>query len=254
MSRLQKTLRQACCAALGLSLACGAGAQQQLVIGQGSALNLGSGSLDIGCRDLAVNGNLAVNNGTLAGARHVNATGAVQGGTGTLAFSGDLSAVGTLQPESGTVRSQDGCGTTVSRIQGVHQFFRFVAQSDLGRQLIFPAGATQDVAGRIELIGGAARLLVRSSALDSLALIRLASSATWFVNRIDARDVGATPDSPFIAPLDPVAYDSIDRGNTPRLLGTDGTPVPVPTQSGLGALLMALLLVGVGTVQLRAKR
>jgi hypothetical protein len=222
---------------------------QHLVIGQGSSLDLGTSTIDLGCRDLVVAGTLALGSGTLSAARNVDATGSLQGGNGTLAFSGDLNAAAALVPGSSTVRSQDGCASTRTRIVGAHQFHRFVAQTDSGREVVFPAGLTQSIANRIELLGGTSRLVVRSSVLDTLALIQVISGS-WLVNRIDVRDVGATINSIYIAPAPPNIYDSIDRGNSPRFLGGDA-PLPIPAQSWLGLLLLALLLAAMAAVRLR---
>lgn len=224
-------------------------AAQQFIVGQGSRLDLGTSTLDVGCRDLVVAGELALASGALTAARNVDATGSVQGGSGLLAFSGDLNIASAFVPGTSTVRSQDGCASTRTRIVGAHQFHRFVAQTDSGRELVFPAGLTQNVANRIELLGGTARLVVRSSVLDTLALIQVISGS-WLVNRIDVRDVGATLNSVYIAPGPPDVYDSIDRGNSPRFIGADA-PLPIPAQSWLGLLLLASLLAVVAAVRLR---
>jgi hypothetical protein len=222
---------------------------QQFIVGQGSRLDLGTSTLDVGCRDIVVAGEFTLSAGTLTGARNVDATGSMQGGSGTLAFSGDLNVAASFTPGTSTVRSQDGCASTGTRIVGANQFHRFIAQTDSGRELVFPAGVTQNVANRIELLGGTARLVVRSSVLDSLALIRVVSG-TWAVNRIDVRDVGASLDSLYIAPLPPETYDSVDRGNSPRFLGGD-IPLPIPNLSWLGLLLLAALLAVAAAARLR---
>jgi hypothetical protein len=237
------------CMCLLLAAAPLAAQAQQLVIGQGSSLDLGTSTLDIGCRDLVVAGTLALGSGTLSAARNVDATGSVQGGNGTLAFSGDLNAAAALVPGSSTVRSQDGCASTRTRILGAHQFHRFVAQTDTGREIVFPAGLTQNIGNRIELLGGIARLVVRSSVPDALAFIQVVSGS-WLVNRIDVRDVGATINSIYIAPAPPEAYDSIDGGNSPRFLGGDAV-LPIPSQSWATLLLLAAMLAAAAGFRLR---
>lgn len=239
--------------ALILGLSASAAPAQQLTVGQGASLSLGSGTLEVGCRDLQVSGSLDMAAGTLAGARHVSASGAVLGGSGTLALSGDLDAAGALAPQSGTVRSEDGCGSAATRIQGAHAFFRLIAQTDVGRSLVLPAGQTQNIASRLELAGGAARLIVRSSTPGALALMGLPAAGTWAISRIDVQDVGMTPDSPFVGPQDPSVYDSIDRGNTPRLLGADMEVVPVPALSNGGLFALLLGIAGLGMLLLNTR-
>lgn len=228
---------------------CSQAAAQQFIVGQGSRLDLGTSTLDVGCRDVVVAGELALASGALAAARNVDATGSVQGGSGLLAFSGDLNIAAAFVPGTSTVRSQDGCASTRTRIVGAHQFHRFVAQTDTGRELVLPAGLTQNIANRIELLGGTARLVVRSSVLDTLALVQVISGS-WLVNRIDVRDVGATINSLYIAPGPPDVYDSIDRGNSPRFLGFD-VPLPIPSQSWLSLLLLAMLLAATAAFRFR---
>lgn len=226
---------------------------QQFRIGQGATLSLGSGTIEAGCHDVSVDGSLLVADGSLSGARNLAATGSLFGGSGTLAFSGNLDAAGALNPQAGTILSEDGCSSTATSINGAHTFHRFVGQTDSGRQLLFPAGLTQQINSRVELLGGTARLVVRSSATDALALLRLSASGSWLVNAIDLRDVGATEDSPFIAPQDPAVYDSIDLGNSPRLLGGDPivVPVVVPTLSLKGLLLLLLAMAALAAFHAR---
>jgi hypothetical protein len=237
------------CICLLLAAAPLAAQAQQLVVGQGSTLDLGTSTLDLGCADLVVSGTLALGSGTLSSARNVDATGSMLGGNGTLAFSGDLNVAAALVPGSSTVRSVDGCASTRTRVLGAHQFHRFVAQTDSGREIVFPAGLIQNVGNRIELLGGTARLVVRSSVTDTLAFIQVVSGS-WLVNRIDVRDVGATINSIYIAPAPPGNYDSIDLGNSPRFLGGDAV-LPIPSQSPMTLLLLAMMLAAAAMFRLR---
>lgn len=224
---------------------------QQLIVGQGAILSLGGGTLDVGCSDVSVQGSLDIAAGTLRGARNFSASGTVQGGTGTLAFSGNLSAAATLNPQSGTVRSEDGCSSTGSTLSGAHTFFRLVAQTDVGRSFVLPAGGTQTIGSRLELTGGTARLVLRSTIPGMLALLDMPVAATWAVSRIDVQDVGMTPTSPYVAPQDPTAYGSIDRGNSPRLLGVDVDLTPIPALSTWGLLALMLSMLGFGMFTVR---
>ncbi|MGE4073365.1 MAG: IPTL-CTERM sorting domain-containing protein [Lysobacterales bacterium] len=220
-------------------------------MGQGASLSLGGGTLNVGCSDVSVQGSLDIGAGTLSGARNFSASGAVQGGTGTLAFSGNLSAAAALTPQSGTVRSEDGCNSTGSTLTGAHNFFSLIAQTDIGRSFVLPAGATQHIGSRLELTGGAARLVLRSTIPGMLALLDMPAAATWAVSRIDAQDVGMTPTSPYVAPQDPTNYGSIDRGNTPRLLGVDVDLTPIPALSTWGLLALMLGMLGIGMFTVR---
>lgn len=217
---------------------------QQLIIGSGARLDLGSSMVDAGCRDLQLAGLLDLGTGILRNVRDVLPGGSVRGGSGTLSLSGDLSLGTSLLAQSGTVRVTDGCGRTQSRIIGNHQFNRFVADTASGRTLVLPAGGTQFIASALELTGGVQRLLLRSSAPGSVSYLALAVTGTQLISRVDVQDVGAPITGQYLAPQLPSFSDSIDQGNTPRFfLGGDDAIVPVPTLSITGLLLLILSLV-----------
>ncbi len=73
-----------------LTLATGASAAQ-LTVGSGSSVDLGTGSLDLGCADLTVTGTLSAGTAGFSQARDVtiDPTGLVNGNSATLAVAGD---------------------------------------------------------------------------------------------------------------------------------------------------------------------
>lgn len=218
---------------------------QQLIVGSGARLQLGSSTVDAGCRNLAIAGTLDLGSGQLTGARDVQASGALLGGSGTLALNGDLAAATALQPQSGTVRIGDGCDRGSSLLTGAHQFNRLVVDIAGDHTLWLPANQTQVIAQGLTLDGGTQRLLMQSSSLGQVGFLALANGGSQAVNRVDAIDVGAPPTAQFLAPNLPAVYDSIDRGNTPRFFA-DQPVLPVPTQSPFSmiVLLAALMLAG----------
>ncbi len=223
---------------------------QQFVIGSGASLSLGSSQVDAGCRDFEIAGTLDIDAGSLHGVRDLVANGLLRGGSGLIALSGDLAAAGALQPEGGTVRISDGCGSSDSQLTGNHQFNRLTVQNSASYELVLPAGGTQFIASALELLGGAQRLAMRSTAPGVVSFLSLAGNGTQLVDRVDAIDVGAPPSGQFLAPQEPASYDSIDRGNTPRFLGAE-VIVPIPTLSTFGLYSLLLLLVVVALAQLR---
>lgn len=232
-----------------LGAAAGADAQQ-LVVGAGARLTLGTSVMEAGCSDVQVSGTLEVAAGTLRGARHLAVPGSLRGGSGLVSLSGDLAAAGTLVPETGTVRIVDGCGSSESRVDGDHQFNRFSVQTSAPHRLVLPAGGTQAIASALELIGGVERLVLRSSANGVVSLLSLAAGGSQTVHRVDALDVGAPPAGQFLAPNLAASYDSIDRGNTPRFFA-DQPNYPVPMLSPGGLLGLILLLCSLAWIQLR---
>lgn len=212
----------------------------QLSVGSGATLKLGSGTLEVGCRDLAILGILDIGSGTLRGARDVGTDGTLVGGSGTLSLSRNLTVTGSLQPQTGTVALVDGCGSTASSVSGVTGFYRFLVSSSQGRSLFLPAGQTVAIGNRLELVGTGVLLPVRSSQSGVVSYLRLASSATQGIDRVQVRDVGAPDDAPWLAPQAPATYNSVDLGNSPRFFLDANTAIP--TLSPPAIALLALLL------------
>jgi len=239
MSRTSTARAVVLCLLLGAS----AVHAQQLLVGSGSRLTLGSGTLLAGCADVRIDGSADIAAGNLRGARNVRVDGVMQGGTGTLSLSGDLAAPGLL-PQSGTVRIESGCATAGSTLSGNHSFNRLIVDSTTAFALVLPAGATQTIAAALVLRGGIERLVLRSSTPGALALLWLMHGASQSILRIDAIDIGAPEPAQYLAPVDPASIDSIDRGNTPRFLGgiAFAAPLFIPTLSELWLGLLLLLI------------
>ena len=228
---------------------------QQLIIGNGAQMQMGSAQLDLGCRDLEVLGTLSMESGTVRGVRDVRAVGPLTGGNGHLRLSGDLDAATALIAQSGTVEIEDGCGRTQSRIVGSHSFNRLFLHSVAGRLQLLPGAQTQSIAGSLDLEGGTDRLRLRSDTAGSVALLNLATNASQRVVRIDVEDVGAPPESQYLAPDLPASYDSIDRGNSPRFFSQNDQPVhPVPLMSPPAAAILLVLMAAICWYQLRSTR
>lgn len=238
-------------AVLGLFLFASAAGAQQLVVGSGSQLLLGSGVLEAGCADVHVAGTLDIGSGSLRGARDVRADGALRGGSGVLALSGNLDAASGLLPQSGTVRIESGCGRAGSSLIGNHQFNRLTVENTAAFALTLPAGGTQAIATALVLRGGVERLVLRSSTPGALSLLSLTAGASQSIQRVDVMDVGAPTEPQSLAPVDPASIDSIDRGNSPFFfLGEfvgNLEPLVIPTLSTLwlGVLLSLMALLAV---------
>lgn len=225
---------------------------QQLVVGSGAQLSMGSSVIETGCRDIRIEGSLDLGSGALQGMRDLAVPGALLGGSGLISLSGNLAAAGTLLPQMGTVRIVDGCGSAESRLAGNHQFNRLSVQTSAAHTLVLPAGGTQFISSALDLIGGAQRLVIRSSTATVLSYLSLAPAGSQSVDRVDAIDVGAPPTGQFLAPQAPDFYNSIDRGNTPRFLGGEEY-VPIPTLSPWALVSLLLLITGLALTQLRSQ-
>jgi hypothetical protein len=238
-----------CAALAGLCIA-QASFAQQLVVGSGARLVMGSSIVDAGCRDVQIAGQVDITSGTLQGVDNLSVSGLLNGGSGLIALSGDLSAASTLNAQSGTVRIGDGCGSTESRLIGDHQFNNFQVQTSAPHALELPAGGTQVVASSLQLVGGSARLEMRSASPGVVSFLSIPGSGTQLVDRVDAIDVGGAPFGQYLAPGPADLYNSIDRGNTPRFFGEE-IALPIPTLSVNGLIALLLLVAGLALTQLR---
>jgi hypothetical protein len=239
------------CVALALLTLAPVCTAQQIVVGSGARMSLGNTIIDTGCRDVAVAGTIDLGAGVLRGARDLTVSGTFNGGSGLLELSGDLAAGANLVAQTGTVRITDGCGSTESVLTGNHQFNRLRVETTSGRALVLPASGTQTISTSLELIGGTQRLLIRSSAAPAVGFLSLPPGATQLVSRVDAINVGAPAiGAQYLAPLIPAAYDSVDRGNTPRFFG-DLPAIPIPTLSSYSLWTLILLFAGLGLFQSR---
>ncbi|HKI85765.1 MAG TPA: hypothetical protein VKA53_03370 [Thermoanaerobaculia bacterium] len=200
-------------------------------IGSGSSMSLGSGTVDLGC------GNLAIASG-----------GTLSGDQGTLRLAGNWSGGSGFSPGTSHVSIVDGCATPeTSMVSGNNTFFNLSAQTNDGKTLVFDAGSVQTIQNSVSLSGSNGNLLtIRSTSPGSAADLDLAPGGTQVVDYVDVADNHATGQP--LAPGPPIAYHSIDSGNTTGWFIT-ATSIPA-----LGSLGFAILLALLGFLGLRALR
>ena len=126
-------------------------AEAQLTIGSGAMLNLGTGTLDLGCQSLSVAGTFVAGSGTLDQSLDVTIPvgGILNGETGTLNVGGNWDNGGTFNAGSGTVNFVDDCGQTVATIGGDSTFATLNLNTTLGKTYELESGTTQTVSGSI---------------------------------------------------------------------------------------------------------
>ena len=216
-------------AVLGIASSASAGT---VMVGSGAAVDLGTGSVALGCADLDVAGTLAAGSVGFTGGRDVTIlpSGVVDGGTATLELSGDWDNGGTFVPGTSTVRIVDGCSLLSGMIRGKSSFHALEIESASGRQVTFEAGTTQRVTGAFSVVGvDGNRLKIRSSQDGVAAYLDVtgASSASY----VDVQDNDATPGNPI--PLD---SGSVKGPNTPGWQLSAVVPLLPPLALGLLAL------------------
>jgi hypothetical protein len=132
-----------------------------LTVGSGSSLDLGTGSLALGCADLDVLGTLTAGSVGFTQGRDVTITpsGVMNGNSATLQLSGDWDNTGSFVPGTSSVRITDGCGLLSGVVNGNSSFHNLELSSTSGKQVTFTAGTTQTVGAAFTVSGATGNLL-----------------------------------------------------------------------------------------------
>ena len=223
----------ACLAMLLLSLEAQAAGW---VVGSGSELRLGDGSLEVGCGDL-----------------RIDAGGTLSAQQGVIRLAGDWDMAGAFDPGTGAVEFGDGCasapGPLTSTVSGNSVFFDFTASTTAGTQLVFESGSVQAILGNLALAGSAGNLLaIRSTTDGREAFLDLAAGGLQAIDFVDVRDNHAIGLP--LAPGPPSDFNSVDSGNTD---GWFRSVLEIPTLSTLGRLSLILLLVGLSLAAIQRR-
>ncbi len=232
-------------AAAGLVLAAAAPASV-VTVGSGSSLDLGTGSLDLGCADLTVAGTLAAGTAGFTQARDltIDPAGVLNGNSATLEVAGDWDNSGTFNAGTSTVQMVDGCGLLSAVVAGDTTFANLDMTTASGFLYSFVFGSTQTVTGSLTLLGAAANLLtIRSTLNGSEAFLNVQDSSS--ADFVDVEDNDATAGNP--VSLGP---NSLKGSNTPGWL----TAALVPALGALGLALAAVLLLWSGRRALATRR
>ncbi|HEX5051446.1 MAG TPA: hypothetical protein VFZ65_06710, partial [Planctomycetota bacterium] len=195
-------------AALGIASSAWAGS---VSVGANASLDLGTGSLALGCADLDVLGTMSAGVVGFTQGRDVaiDSNGTLNGNSATLELSGDWDNQGTFVAGTSTVRMVDGCGLLSAVVSGKSSFHNFEVISAGGKQIRFEAKATQQVTNLLSFAGVLGSLLqIRSTVDGTPAYLEAAgaSSATF----VDVQDNDATPGGPIA-----LGSDSVKGSNTP---------------------------------------
>ncbi len=204
-------------------------------VGSSSTLDLGTGSLALGCADLDVLGTLTAGSVGFTQGRDVTitASGVVNGNSATLELSRDWDNTGSFVPGTSTVRIVDGCGAASGVVVGNTTFNNFELATTSARQVSFTAGSTQTVTGAFDVSGTLGNLLqIRSTIGGTKAFMNVqgTSSAAY----VDVADNSALPGNSIALPS-----NSVKGPNSP---GWWLTPM-IPLLPPLAAIALAILLI-----------
>jgi len=229
------------------------GSAAGIYVQSGTSLLLDSGTIDMGCGDVTIAGNLNIQSGAIINTRHFNiSAGSVDAGNGQVELSGNWSNSGTFIPGSSQVTVQDGCATTNSTMSGDSDFYAFSAVSSNGKLLQVDAGTSQVFGNSLTLQGVIGDpLLIRSSSAGSLAFFSLDLASTHNIFAVDVRDNNALSGQ-LLAPGFPADYESIDSGDNSNWFLDLFEYVPVPTLSPWALLVLIMVLMTTAFVRRRA--
>jgi hypothetical protein len=225
------------CAALAALLLGGPAVAGTFEIGKGSSLELGNGSLALGCADLNVLGGLSAGTVGFTQGRDltIGPAGTLNGESAILELSGDWDNMGSFVAGTSTVRMVDGCGLLSAVVNGDSAFHNLEIATSAGKQVSFTAGSTQTVAGDFSATGAAGNLLkIRSTVGGSAAFLQAQGAAS--ASYVDVADNNALGGSSI--PLD---SNSLKGPNSLGWLLTPAVPLLPPLALALlgGALLAA---------------
>lgn len=227
-------------------------------IGAGHFIDMGGGSLSLGCGDLANDGQLSLGTGEITDLRHLTINGALDAQSGRIGMTGDWVNNGVFSAGSSQISMDDGCETSSSTVSGETTFHDWSVTTSSAKQLNFTAGQTQNVLGAVVFDGAAGNLLrIRSTVPDEPAFFMLDQSGTQSVEFVDVKDNHAPEPGQFMAPGFPDDYNSIDSGGNFRWFGSnrftvtvfkdfnDGNPAEVTVQKDCNTGLPLIVTIGV---------
>ena len=213
-----------------LLIPAGVASAATVTVGSGSSVDLGDGSLDLGCADLDVAGTMSAGAVIVDGARDVTitASGVLNGDSATLRVAGDWDNSGTFNADTSTVRMIDGCSLASSTVVGDTTFNNLRIITNNAKLVSFTAGSTTTVSGAFRAIGeDGSPLQIRSTAGGSEAfLVAQGSTNAEFVDVMDNVATGGN-----VVFLD---ADSIKGTNSGGWILA--AMIPVLSPWGLGAL------------------
>lgn len=206
-----------------------------LTVGSGSSLDLGTGSLALGCADLDVLGTMSAGTSGFTQGRDVTITptGVMNGNSATLQLSGDWDNLGSFVAGTSSVQITDGCGLLSGVVNGDTSFNNLTLSSTSGKQVTFTAGSTQSVAGSFVVAGALGnQIKIRSDVPGTKAFVNVQGSSS--ASCVDVEDNSALLGNN-------IAMDgcSIKGPNSPGWLLTPAIPLLPP----LAALLVGAALV-----------
>jgi len=226
-------------------------AHADLIVPAGGSIALGDSSNDLGFTDVIVAGTLLLQNGSLNGVRNLTIApgGSIVAGSGVITLSGNWNNAGSFSAGTGAVNFVDAPACSSGTISGSSTFATLSLVSTCGKLYRFAVGSNQTIVTLLTLSGTAALpLRLESTGAAQTAFINL--TGQQLINNLAVTDVRATgvPLSPTLTNQNPTGFAIGWFGLTEASYA-----VPVTGRVTLGAICLALLLLGIGALRRSAR-
>lgn len=233
------------CASCVLHSTAGHGA---ITVPAGGTVSLAGGSIDLGCTDVTVAGNLQVGSALITTVRNVTIQagappdGTLDGGSGSITLAGNWSNSGTFNSGSSSVFFVDNPGCSASStIGGGTTFFNLSLVSNLGKVYTFVPGATQTILQALTIQGTLANpIQITSGVAGNPGFTNLAPGGSQNISHLGVSDNWAVGQA-----LAPLSTNEGGSGNASGWFGNAAIlATAIPTIGTAGIALLALILAG----------
>lgn len=215
-----------------------------ITIDSGGSISLGNGVLDLAGGDLIVDGQFNLQDGDVSNAGNVAINGGLDGGTGSLLVLGDWINNGSFIAQTGQVTLFNTAGGSVQMI-GDSIFFGLSLLGPAGGRFVLQSGSVQQVINALTILGAPGQpVQIESSNPPQIAELVLQAGGSQNIDFVGVSNVHATGE--------PLAPDGTNQGGSGNAFGWFGSgsfgPLPIPTLSIPGLLLMMLMMLVIAGV------
>ena len=226
-----------------------AAAQGRILIGEGALVDTGSGAIDLGCASLTVEGRAG---GVWTEIDSVAAGPNAELTTTRIDFGGDWRSAAGLQAVSGQVNWRQQCERSEGSLLGSNRFQSLSITSTTGVVRRVDASGQQVINQSLRIEGGTGPVVLRSTVNGQGAPLTVEDTATWTILGADVGDINSSGGQPLTSD-DPTRFQAVDSGgNSNWFISALPMPVPVPLLSGVGLLVLLLLVFLLGGRHLSA--
>lgn len=221
-------------------------------------MSLGGGSIDLGCTDISVGGNLQIGSSAVFNIHNVTIqagaapNGTLDGGSGSFSLAGNWSNSGNFTAGTSTTSFIDnpGCATG-SAFSGNTSFYNLSLVSALGKVYTIPPGSTQTTLASLTIQGTLANpIRIVSGVAGSRGNMNLVPGGTQNIAHVGVSDNWATGQA-----LAPLLSNEGGTGNANGWFGAAliAAPTPIPALGPAGMALLALMMAGFGMFFVRGR-